>query len=416
MNLPLPAFANEIAKFAVVENRAAVSRSLASRVGAQDLLVFIADPDTDTFLPGRGFPQTLPAAGAWQDFLTETVAHGQARARLPYTTDEMQIECIGHARDHGAVMVFIGDSVNGAEAQTLIELLPLLATLCRVEWSLINAKATMALAHNAATKLREQAVGLEQARRMAHQELLERQRAEEKLAWKAAELERSNRDLQHFAAIVSHDLQEPLRMVSSYVSLIERRLEPVLDDKSKSYIGRATSGTERMALLITALLSYAQVGASDRKFVRVPLHAVLHDAVSNIAQRIAERMADVQVGELPDVIGDHVLLVQLFQNLLSNALKFMRPGVDPVITVSATENAIDVEITVTDNGIGIAPEHLERIFGVFQRIHSRAEFEGSGIGLATCRRIVELHGGRISARSQLGSGSAFMVTLPKGSA
>ncbi|MBA3684936.1 MAG: hypothetical protein H0W72_06815 [Planctomycetes bacterium] len=408
-----PTTASLVARLAQPEGRAAAARALAQHAGADDLLVFVADPDIPTLLPARGFARTLPGALTWQRFVAEVVQLGRTSGTLPFPTVEVEVACIGRSLDGSAAIVFLGGRPDAAIVEEIVELLPLLAAVFQSERSVVNAQATMALARNAAKQLREQAMSVEQARRMAHEELLERRRAEEALAAKAVELERSNRELQQFAAIVSHDLQEPLRMVSNYMALMQRRLGDALDEKSKLYIGYATSGTERMAKLIRALLDYAQVGAIDRPFEMVPLEAVAHEAIANVSQRIAESSASVRCGDLPCVPGDHILLTQLFQNLLSNAIKFARPGVPPIVSITASESADAWRIEVSDNGIGIAPEHLARIFDVFQRVYTRAEYEGNGIGLATCKRIVDQHAGHLAVESVTGAGSTFRIDLPK---
>ena len=390
------------------------SRALAKVLGAEDLLIFITDPEVGALIPAKGFLRTLPEASAWKSFLTETVREGHRQAILPFPTTETETSCIGRSADGQTVIVLMGGDVDRDLLDDLVALLPLLSVVFKAEQTVLNAKATTSLARSAARQLRDQAASLEQARRMAHDEVIERRRAEDALQAKALELERSNRDLQQFGAIVSHDLQEPLRMVSSYLSLIERRCSDRLDEKAKEYLTYATSGAERMSRLIKALLSYAQVGVESRIFGMVPLEAAVQEAIINLTQRVAETKAEIQVADLPSIRGDHVLLVQLFQNLISNALKFK--GVNPpVICITSDTNGSTWKISVSDNGIGVSQENRERIFGVFQRLHGQDQYEGNGIGLATCRRIVDRHGGRIWVDSELGAGSTFRFTLPKAS-
>ena len=401
-----------VALLGTEENRTASARALAQFIGAEDLLIFIADPDIGVLLPARGFLRTLPGASVWKTFLTETVRAGHHQAMLPYPAEGGEASCMGRSADGEAVIVVIGRNVDPELFNDLVALLPLLSVAFKAEQTALNASATTSLARNASRQLRDQAAHIEEARRMAQEEVIERRRAEGELQAQTIELERSNRDLQQFGAIVSHDLQEPLRMVTSYLFLIERRYFERLDEKAKEYITYAMSGAERMARLIRALLSFAQVGAESLPLSMVPLEASAQEAISNLAQRITETKAVVYVGELPSIRGNHILLVQLFQNLIGNALKFKGPE-SPVVRIESQPNGSAWEIFIVDNGIGIAPQHRERIFGVFQRLHQQDQYEGSGIGLATCRRIIERHGGRIWVDSELGVGSTFRFTVLK---
>ena len=401
-----------VALLGTEENRAASARALARFIGANDLLIFIADPDIGVLLPARGFLRTLPGASAWKTFLTETVRAGHHQAHLPYPTEGAEASCMGCSADGEAVIVVIGGNVDHDLFNDLVALLPLLSVTFKAEQTALNARATTSLARNASRQLRDQAAHLEEARRQAQEEVIERRRAEGELQAQTVELERSNRDLQQFAAIVSHDLQEPLRMVTSFLFLVKKRSFDRLDEKAKEYIAYAMSGAERMAELIRSLLSFAQVGANNLPFSMVPLEAAAQEAIFNLTQRITETKAVVHVGELPSVRGNHILLVQLFQNLIGNALKF-KAIKSPVVRIESQPNESTWEISISDNGIGISPEYRDRIFGVFQRLHRQDEYEGSGIGLATCRRIIERHGGRIWVDSELGVGSTFRFRLLK---
>jgi PAS domain S-box-containing protein len=228
----------------------------------------------------------------------------------------------------------------------------------------------------------------------------------------AAELARSNRDLEEFAYVASHDLQEPLRMVASYTQLLARHYRGRLDADADEFIGYAVDGAQRMQQLIQALLVYARVGSRGGAFAPVALTPLIQAVLADLATAVAESGATVTTEPLPTVWGDATQLRQLFQNLLGNALKYRRPGVPPVVAIAATPAGAWWQFTVRDNGIGIAPADAERIFGLFQRLHSQAEFAGSGIGLAVCRRIVERHGGRIWVTSAQGNGATIHVSLP----
>ncbi len=226
-------------------------------------------------------------------------------------------------------------------------------------------------------------------------------------------LERSNAELNEFASIASHDLQEPLRAVTSYVQLLDRKYASVFDDTAKDYIAFAVDGTRRMRELILALLTYAQVGASEVQLAPISMNALVDEVVGILEIGIKEAGAHIRIEvDLPDIAGDETQILQLFQNLLHNAIKFRRPGTTPEIVVKGENRDGRVLFSVTDNGIGINPQHSARIFRIFKKLHNPKEYPGSGIGLAVCQKIVERHLGRIWVESQEGSGTTFSFTLP----
>lgn len=258
------------------------------------------------------------------------------------------------------------------------------------------------------------------------QDISDRKQANEALARYAAELERSNHELEQFAYVASHDLQEPLRMVASYVQLLAKDYGAKLDADADEYIGFAVDGARRMQRLIDDLLAFSRVGTRGEQFQPVDCGQVLQDVLHGLKLAIEESGAVVTYGGLPTVVADRGQLYQLLQNLIANALKF-RAAAPPHIHVSATwhaggENAGGPAISgddtpnwifaVADNGIGIDPQYAERIFVIFQRLHSRAQYSGTGIGLAICKKIVERHGGRIWVESTLGNGATFYFRLP----
>jgi two-component system, chemotaxis family, sensor kinase Cph1 len=241
-----------------------------------------------------------------------------------------------------------------------------------------------------------------------------RKRAEQHLRALAADLERSNRELEQFAYVASHDLQEPLRMVASYTQLLARRYRGKLDDEADEFISFAVDGALRMQELINDLLTYSRVGSRALELTWVDMSQVVDQVVADLSLAIEEVEASVTHDRLPIVRGDALQMQQLFQNLIANGIKFHRPGVPPLVRVFA-ERADDQWIfSVNDNGIGIEPQYLERIFVLFQRLHSRAEYPGTGIGLAICKKIVERHGGTLAVHSEQGSGTTFAFTLPAG--
>jgi DNA-binding LacI/PurR family transcriptional regulator/signal transduction histidine kinase len=241
--------------------------------------------------------------------------------------------------------------------------------------------------------------------------LQEHKQAEEALARQAQELARSNAELEQFAYVASHDLQEPLRMVKSYLQLIERRYEGQLDEDADDFIAFAVDGAERMQALINDLLQYSRVTTHGKPFAPTDCAAVLDHALDNLKVTIEESGAVVTHDSLPTVLADDVQLTQLLQNLIGNAIKFHKPDTPPQVHVGVARKDGEWLFSVQDNGISIAPEHFERIFMIFQRLHTQEEYEGTGIGLAVCKRIVERHGGRIWVESEPGKGSTFYFTI-----
>ncbi len=225
------------------------------------------------------------------------------------------------------------------------------------------------------------------------------------------ELARSNAELEQFAYIASHDLQEPLRMVSSYVQLLARRYQGKLDPDADEFIGYAADGASRMQRLINDLLAFSRVGTRGKTFEKVNLETSLALALENLQLTIKEKNATVTHRPLPQVYGDSGQLTQVFQNLIDNAIKFY-VGDAPRIEITARIEGEDCICSVKDNGIGIAPEYLNRLFVLFQRLHTRRDYPGTGLGLAICKRIVERHGGRIWVESEPGKGSTFYFKLP----
>jgi light-regulated signal transduction histidine kinase (bacteriophytochrome) len=244
-------------------------------------------------------------------------------------------------------------------------------------------------------------------------ELDERRRAEQQLNHYTEELARSNAELEQFAYVASHDLQEPLRMVASFTQLLGKRYRGKLDQDADEFIGFAVDGATRMQRLINDLLAYSRVGTRGKPFELIDCNIVFRQARDNLAKAIEDSGAIIFQDPLPTVEGDEVQLIQLFQNLVANAIKF-RGAEPPQIQVSAEPKGPEWVFAVNDNGIGIAPEHQERIFSIFQRLHQRSEYPGTGIGLAICKKIVERHGGRIWVESQIGKGSTFYFTIPEG--
>ena len=272
-------------------------------------------------------------------------------------------------------------------------------------------------------KLRRQNAELVQAKEAAEQvrdELEQRVKertfelviTNEQLHQKTEALTRSNQELEQFAYVASHDLQEPLRMVTSYVQLLARRYQNRLDSNAEEFINFAMDGATRMHTLINGLLAYSRVGTRGKPFEPTNCETILQQSLDNLKMTMEESGAVVTHDSLPTVMADDLQLGQLFQNLIGNAIKFHGEE-PPRVHVSAKPDGKQWVFSVRDNGIGIAPEFAERIFIIFQRLHDKEKYPGTGIGLAVCKKIVECHGGRIWVGSELGKGATFYFTLPR---
>ncbi|MCX4392129.1 ATP-binding protein [Streptomyces sp. NPDC087769] len=261
--------------------------------------------------------------------------------------------------------------------------------------------------------VRAVAAAVEDMRRRIVGELADSQEREQLLAEQAQELRRSNAELEQFAYVASHDLQEPLRKVASFCRLLEKRCAESLDGRARQYIDYAVDGATRMQVLIDDLLAFSRVGRVHDKWKPVGLDRTLDRALADLALVVEESGATVvRESPLPEVTGDATALSMVWQNLIGNAVKFRRPDVPCRITVGCVREGEDWHFCVSDNGIGIAPEFAQKVFVIFQRLHGRDEYEGTGIGLALCRKIVEVHGGRIWLDEESSEGTRIRFTLP----
>jgi PAS domain S-box-containing protein len=265
------------------------------------------------------------------------------------------------------------------------------------------ARLTLSLVRNAA--------GLPDYEIAVIEDITDRKHSEAERERLLAEVQRSNQELQQFAYVASHDLQEPLRMISGYISLLDRKYRGELDEKGATYLGYVVDGASRMQKLIEGLLNYSRI-SREAGLVPVDTNGSLAAAVANLEQRIQDSGGVVTSDPLPIVLGDETQLVQLFQNLIGNGLKYQKPGSLPRVHLSARPADTEWLFSISDNGIGIESQNYGRIFQIFQRLHNREEYSGTGIGLALCKKIVERHGGKIWVESRPGEGSTFYFTLP----
>jgi light-regulated signal transduction histidine kinase (bacteriophytochrome) len=257
----------------------------------------------------------------------------------------------------------------------------------------------------------------------AARDVTDRKRVDEKLKIYADKLERSNRELQDFAQVASHDLQEPLRKILSFGDRLKTKAGESLDEDSQDYLQRMCNAAARMQILITDLMAFSRVEIKGQAFVTTDLGVIAREVSADLETRIEQAGGHVTIEELPTIDADPMQMRQLLQNLIGNSLKYYRAGVPPVVRIYSQKPAarrpesLDdarqfCEIFVVDNGIGFDEKYLDRIFTVFQRLHKKGEYEGTGVGLAICRKIVDRHNGTITARSSPGQGATFVVTLP----
>jgi PAS domain S-box-containing protein len=243
-------------------------------------------------------------------------------------------------------------------------------------------------------------------------EITSRKQAEEQLIHYADKLEASNRELQDFASVAAHDLQEPLRKIQAFSDRLKTKYRDLLGDDGKDYLDRMLGSAKRMQTLIDDLLSYSRITTKAQPFVPTDLNQVLREVLSDLEVRIESTHGKIISGTLPTIDGDPSQMRQLLQNILSNALKFHKPETPPEIHIESEVKAGNCEIRIRDNGIGFEEKYLDRIFTIFQRLHGKSQYEGTGVGLAIVRRIVERHHGQVTAKSTPGSGTTFIIHLP----
>lgn len=393
-----------LAGLADPDSRATAARALAERLGAEDLLILVPDQEVDAHLPGIGFAKTLPRGQAWQEFAATCAASdGLQEAELPYPDTSSTRRCRGLACGVNAILVLIGGRLRDDLLEEVRVAMPLVGALLRAERAALAGEGHASLARLHAQRAEALAASLVSAQSQLHD-------VAQELRGRAQQLVRSNAELERFAAVASHDLQEPLRMVAGFASMLEKRYQGKLDQDADEFIGYITEGAARMGTLITDLLEYSRLGKGLAQQT-ANSGAALRQALDNLKAAIAEAGAQVSAGELPVVRVSPRETTQLFQNLVSNSVKF-RGDRTPVIRIEAQDHGGQWLFTVQDNGIGIPPGEHQRVFEAFQRLHSTSEYPGTGLGLAICKKIVEEHGGKISITSTPGQGSVFSFTLP----
>ncbi|MFI1583682.1 CHASE3 domain-containing protein [Embleya sp. NPDC020630] len=376
-----------------------------------------------------GFARPIAASspGAPSPLASERAAEGKAafdtvRAALAHQQQRLLAER-DHARDDLKTTMARRNWVFGAIALLILVLTALvfegLRRGIRTPLEQLEADARIVaggdfdhpIAATGPADLRHLSDEIDFMRRRLVRELAFTEQARLRLDAQAANLERSNAELEQFAYVASHDLQEPLRKVSSFTQLLQRRYAGQLDERADKYIGFAVDGANRMQVLINDLLEFSRVGRVHNAHSEADLDEILQQALSALSVGIEETGATITHDPLPTLIADPTQIGMLWQNLISNAVKFHRPGEQPRIHVTATPEGESWRFTVTDNGIGIDPEYADKIFVIFQRLHTKDAYPGSGIGLAMCKKIVEFHGGTIAVDPHHRDGACITFTL-----
>lgn len=332
------------------------------------------------------------------------VAGGLALARLNSASDTLEATLLAIAVCLTAIVVAVAIAVRAAVLRPVERL----ATEAR---RVAGGDFGHVVVSGGPRELNDLAAAVNSMRVRILQEVTALKEANDALEAHTVDLRRSNAELEQFAYVASHDLQEPLRKVTSFCQLLQRRYHGQLDERADQYIEFAVDGAKRMQVLINDLLVFSRVGRAAGEPVPVSCDVALRAALANLEAQIKNSDATIEAGPLPVVAAQLPLLAAVFQNLISNAIKF-RGQEPPRVTVAAARDGAFWSFSVTDNGIGISPEYADRIFVIFQRLHDRATYPGTGIGLAMCRKIIEYFGGRIWLGTSPGAGTVFRFTLP----
>ncbi|MEP6509681.1 MAG: ATP-binding protein [Gemmatimonadales bacterium] len=401
------------------EMRRRASFELARHLEADDLLVLTFEKVHSTYLPPCGFPQTLYQSRRWRAFTQETTANSFATARLVYPTADQERTARGWAASDGGILVLFDGAPNEAQVPEVLCLLPLLTPTFEKEHRIITSAANARLSAQAAQQARELAESLDSVRRqlqatviLREQDIAERERVEKELERSNTELQRVNDDLNQFTFAATHDVREPLRMMTIYVQLLQKELAGKLSETATECIQNVAIGGERISRLIDGLLQFTRLGGmAEIKPVPVDATLAVREAVGDLQMSVTENHAKLTVHELPIVMADPLHLRQVFQNLIANSMKYRHSELDPEIQISAKQDGDFWQFCVQDNGIGVASQHHDQIFLPFKRLHG-SDIAGAGIGLATCKRVIERYGGRIWIESEENRGAIFYFSLP----
>jgi signal transduction histidine kinase len=400
------------------EMRRGAACDLARHLAADDLLVLTFEKEHSTYLPPCGFPQTLYQSRRWRVFTHETTENSFATARLCYPTADQERTARGWAASDGSILVLFDGTPHEAQVPEVLCLLPLLTPTFEKERLIISSAAKATLSAQAAHQSRELAESLDSVRRqlqataiLREQDIAERERVEKELERSNTNLQRVNDDLNQFTFAATHDIREPLRMMTIYVQLLQKELEGRLSETALEYIENVVNGGQRISRLIDGLQFTRLGGMAEIKPVPVDAEMAVREALGDLQIAVAENHAKLTTNELPIAMAEPLHLRQVFQNLIGNSIKYRRPDIDPDIQISAKKDGDFWQFCVRDNGIGIAAEHHDQVFLPFKRLHG-SDIAGAGIGLATCKRLIERYGWRIWIESEENRGAVFYFSLP----
>jgi signal transduction histidine kinase len=407
-----PAWCWLVASLRDPASRAMTLRRLAQDVAARDLLILCPDPETSALIPPPGSPPVL--WGESGEALVRSVAKsGHAAAQVAATPDSPPALACGWRAEDGSVVVALGGdgSVTGT-APPWLQIIPLLAHLFALERIAAEAEARRRSAEGLAIEMGRLAESLEAARNRADREVAERARTQQALLARTADLERAVSELEQFAFIVSHDLQEPARMVTQYLDLVRLRYGEQMDPLAQRYIANAHDGAMRMSRLLGDLLQFTRVGAVSVAARPISLRVMVEEIRSDLTLAVAESGGAIETAGADEIVADDSSIRLILLNLIGNALKF-RGERPPRVSVSVTDDERAWTVSVSDNGIGIPAQYQSQVFEIFRRLHGRDRYPGTGIGLATCKKLVERAGGRIWVATSSPEGTTFAFTVPK---
>ena len=411
------------------ERRAHAIRGISDLLGVETFVLFVHDSEIDKLLAAPGFPQTLPDRSAWQSFLGSTRLTRFLRGSLPWPTADSFLPAIGLTLGERAVAVFLGGEPSLEsleEAGALLRLITVGLTCAR---TLAFAGMQVQLARRATQESSALAVSLDEARRAAQAEVAARKEAEQALREARDELARANadleirvrertlkleesvRELEAFSYTISHDLRAPLRAMYGYADVLLKDAGARLSAEERGYLNRIGLAGRRLDRMIQDVLHYSRISQAEITLAPIALDRVVHAVIAEYpVLRNAATQVEVR-SPLGEVLGHEMLLSQCIANLLLNAVKFVAPGVDPYVQVYAERRGPIVRVWIVDNGIGIETQHMNRLFGMFERIHPSSAFEGNGIGLAIVKRAAHGLGGDVGVESVAGTGSRFWLDL-----
>lgn len=411
--------------------RPAVIQALSERLGVDTFIVFLADPEIGTLLSAPGFPQTFPERKRWRQFLEACRTSERYRDNVPWPTSTELTPAVGLRAGDKCVLVLLGGNPKEEDLEELAPLLPLIATGLASERELASKAVQSELAQQTAREAATLAVCLDEARRAAQKEIVLRRQVEAALRETKDQLAKTNEELEQrveertsrlketiaeleaFSYSISHDMRAPLRAMQGYAEALMEDSRGKLDSESRDHLDRIARASRRLDALINDVLRYTRVARCDAVLTPLPLGRLVRDVIDQYPQ-LQRPVADFEIhGPLPDVLGHEVLLVQCLSNLFINAVKFVPSDRRPHVCIRTETTNQRVRLWIEDNGIGIAPENFQRIFGMFERINPEQAFDGTGIGLAIVKRAVARMRGSVGVKSTLGRGTTFWVELEK---